>query len=74
MTVYAWMSPDRNGKDGIMTVITPVGPSAAAFGRLDLAMRFQDQAQQRANMLGIPVRLAILEESGAEVTVTPNTN
>lgn len=74
MKVYAWMAPDRTGEDGILTVMGPHGPMPATFTKKSNAEFFRPQAQARADILGVSVRLAILEEITTEDVLTPRSS
>ena len=74
MRLYAWIAPDQTGHVGPMTVETTLGLAPAVFTTERLAKRFADQAQMRANMLGVNVELTTFETSHIITTITPRSN
>lgn len=73
MRLYAWIAPDATGHVGPMTISTPLGLSAAVFTTERTAERFRNQAQIRANELGVSVELTTFETEAVLHTVTPKT-
>jgi len=63
LEIFAWVSPDRTGNVGIMTIITPIGQAPAAFQGEDHANFdwVREQVQYRANELGVTVNLLHLK-------------
>lgn len=73
MRLYAWIAPDASGHVGPMSIATPFGVSAAVFTSERLAQRFADQAQMRADELGVNVELTTFETETVLHTITPRT-
>lgn len=88
-SLFAWVGEDGVGDFGVCSVVTPLGPSSAVFSKPELAEKFTDQMQQRANMLQRPVYLIEYVQRGESLsdtklriagdpipltTITPNQN